>query len=103
MPKNNLENLSFMTKISFLFIAIIAGIVHFGKRDLSKKTLMQKILLFIYDCSVAGSISVFTGLIVLSYTDDVALSLGIGGILGHLGNRVINIAEIALKNKLGVK
>ena len=101
--KNNLDNLSFMTKISFLITAFVVGIVHFGKRDLSKKTLIQKFFLLIYDCSVAGSISIFTGLIILSYTDDVALSLGVGGILGHLGNRVINIAEIALKNKLGVK
>ena len=103
MPHKDIDNLSNTAKIGFMLIGLVAGIYHFGTREITNKTLWKKTAIFLYDCTVSGSLSILSGLIILAYTSNEAYALGVGGIIGHLGNRFLNIAEQALKNKLGVK
>ena len=103
MPHKDIDNLSNGAKIGFILIGLAAGIYHFGMRNLKDKGFWKKVIILFYDCIVAGSLSILSGLIVFAYTGNAAYALGIGGIIGHLGNRFLNIAEQALKNKLGIK
>jgi len=100
MPHKDLNNMDNMTKIGFILVALIAGIVHWTKRELTNTKMWKKIFLFFYDALIAGSLSVFAGLLVLGYFHDEALALGVGGIVGHLGNRFLGILEEAIKIKL---
>ena len=103
MPHKDINNISTMGKVMFGLVAVIAGIIHFGKRDLTNTKWQKKIMLLFYDATVSGSISMFVGLIVFYYTGNVALSLGIGGIAGHLGIRVIFLLELFIADKLKSK
>jgi len=103
MPHKDLNNLSITAKIGFILIGLVAGIYHFGSRNLTDKTFWKKVFIFLYDCTVSGSLSILSGLIILAYTGNEAYALGVGGIIGHLGNRFLNIAELALKHKLGLE
>jgi len=103
MPHKDIDNLSNTAKIGFALIGLVAGIYHFGTRNIKDKTFWRKVAIFLYDCTVSGSLSILSGLIILAYTENEAYALGIGGIIGHLGNRFLNIAELALKHKLGVE
>jgi len=100
MPHKDMNNMDNITKIGFVMIALIAGIVHWTKREFTNTKLWKKIFLFFYDALIAGSLSVFAGLITLGYTQNEALALGVGGIVGHLGNRVLGILEDVIKIKL---
>jgi hypothetical protein len=103
MLHRDMENLTLIDKIYFIIIALIAGIVHFFKRDLRNVKLWKKFFIFLYDTTVAGSISVFTGLIVFSIYDNLALALGVGGMFGHIGTRTLYLFELAFKQKFGIK
>ena len=103
MPHKDIDSISAMGKVMFGLVAITAGIIHFGKRDLSDTKWYKKIMLLFYDATVSGSISMFIGLIVFYYTGNIALSLGIGGIAGHLGIRVIVLLELFVADKLKSK
>ena len=103
MPHKDINNITTLGKIMFGLVAIAAGIINFGKRDLENTKLRKKIMLLIYDSVVSGSISMFIGLITYYYTGNIALSLGIGGIAGHLGIRVLFLFELFLAEKLKSK
>jgi len=103
MPHKDIDSLSNSAKIGFILIGLATGIYHFGSSNLKDISFWKKVFIFLYDCTVAGSLSTLSGLIVLAYTGNEAYALGIGGIIGYLGNRFLKIIEQALKNKLGVK
>lgn len=100
MPHKDINNITTAGKMMLLAVAIISGIIHFGKRDLEGIKCRKKIILLFYDATVSGSISIFIGLIVFYYTNNLALTLGVGGIAGHLGIRVIYLVELFIAEKL---
>jgi hypothetical protein len=103
MPHKDIDNLTLIDKIYFVAIALIAGIIHFFKRDLKDVKLWKRFFLFLYDTTVAGSISVFTGLITFSLYDNLALALGVGGMFGHIGTKTLYLFELAFKQKFGIR
>ena len=103
MPHRDLNNLTLVEHLWFLTVAMIVGIVNFIKRQLNKEPLLRKIILLIQDILVVGSLSIFTGYIVLGWTDSFAWSLGIGGLMGHYGNRAVYLIELIIGEKLKSK
>jgi len=100
MVSNDIDNISMVGKIGFALLAIVSGIVHCGKRDISKCNLLSKLLLCLYDIVCSGSIAVFVGLIVYGYTKDLGISLGVGGMAGHMGTRTIYLFEQYLEQRI---
>ena len=100
MVSNDIDNISMVGKVGFALLAIVSGIVHWGQRDLDKYSLCKKFWLCLYDVACSGSIAVFVGLIVYGYTKDLGMSLGVGGMAGHMGTRTIYLFEQYLEQRM---
>ena len=103
MPHKDLNNLDIYGKISFILLGLVAGIIHFFKRNLTNVSFWKTVLIFFYDVITFGSIAIFTGLIVYSTYDNLALALGIGGFAGHLGTKILYLVEKYVQQRFNIK
>lgn len=103
MPHRNLNDVPDFDGIFVVVLGVWGATMNYLKRKDKNYTFIRKLGLFALDILTSGGIAIITYLVVLGYTDNAVLSVGVSGVFAHLGTRGFYIFEQIVVQKLGVK
>jgi len=103
MPHKDLNNIPHFDGVVVMLLGLWGAIMNFVKRKSKQYSTTKKVSLFIIDMLTSGGIAILTYLIIMGYTDNAYLAVGIAGVLAHQGTRAFYILEQIVEQKLGVK
>ena len=103
MPHKDLNNIPDFDSFLILLLGIWGAILNFLKRKKENYTFLSKVGFFIVDVLTSGGIAVITYLIIMGYTNDPYIAVGIAGVLAHQGTRAFYVLEQIISQKFGVK
>jgi len=103
VPHRSLNDVPDFDSIFVLLLGVWGALMNYTKRKSKNYVFTKRIGLFILDILTSGGIAIVTYLVVLGYTDNDVLSVGVSGVFAHLGTRAFYIFEQVVVQKLGVK
>jgi len=103
MPHDNFNDISFTATMVAVASALWGTIINFSKRDVSSKTALRKILIFVSDFMISSGFTMLTYLGLCGYGVNDLLAVSLAGFVGHLGIRSSHLVELVIAEKVGAK
>jgi len=103
MPAKHLNDVQNFDGIFVILLGVWGAIMNYVKRKDKSYSFFKKAGFFTLDILTSGGIAIVTFLVVLGYTDNEIISVGVSGVFAHMGTRAFYIFEQVITQKLGVK